>query len=101
MSRSSSDQSKFLFTIDHSWTSGVVHYLFGMKKALSPKPLLAVRCPTCGAAPREKCQLATGQPRTNPHRDRPLEAKDDSRVLLREERHSDSRFFLIFSDDRL
>jgi hypothetical protein len=47
-----------------------------MKKELSPKQVLAVRCPTCGAAPREKCELSTGQPRTEPHRDRRLIAAD-------------------------
>jgi hypothetical protein len=45
-------------------------------KELSPKQMLAVRCPTCGAAPGEKCELGTGQSRTNPHRDRRLVAKD-------------------------
>jgi hypothetical protein len=45
-------------------------------KELSPKQVLAVRCPTCGAAPGEKCELSTGQSRTNPHRDRRLVAKD-------------------------
>ena len=36
------------------------------------KRALAVRCPTCGAKPKEKCELGTGQPRTEPHRDRRL-----------------------------
>ena len=39
-------------------------------KELRPKQILAVRCPSCGAAPGEKCELSTGQPRTSPHRDR-------------------------------
>ena len=30
------------------------------------KQAMAVRCPTCGAKPGEKCELGTGQPRTNP-----------------------------------
>ena len=47
-----------------------------MTKELSPKQVLAVRCPTCGAAPGEKCELSTGLSRTNPHRDRRLEARD-------------------------
>jgi hypothetical protein len=38
--------------------------------------ILAVRCPTCGAKPGEKCELNTGLPRTNPHRDRRLKASD-------------------------
>jgi hypothetical protein len=42
----------------------------------SPKQILSVRCPTCGAKPGEKCELSTGLPRTNPHRDRRLIAKD-------------------------
>jgi hypothetical protein len=49
-----------------------------MKKELSPKDLLAIGCPTCGAKPGEKCELSTGQARINPHRDRRLIAKDDS-----------------------
>jgi hypothetical protein len=35
---------------------------FPMKKELSPKTVLEIRCPTCGAAPGEKCELNTGQP---------------------------------------
>jgi hypothetical protein len=37
---------------------------------------LAIRCPTCGAKPGEKCELGTGQPRTDTHRDRRLVALD-------------------------
>ncbi len=37
---------------------------------------LTVRCPTCGAKPGENCELGTGQPRTEPHRDRRLAALD-------------------------
>ena len=33
---------------------------------------LTVRCTTCGAKPGEKCELSTGQPRTDPHQDRRL-----------------------------
>jgi hypothetical protein len=47
-----------------------------MKKELSPKQILAIRCPTCGAAPGEKCELSTGQARNNPHLDRRWIAKD-------------------------
>jgi hypothetical protein len=49
-----------------------------MKKELSPKDVLAIRCPTCGAKPGEKCELSTGQPRADPHRDRRLIAKDNT-----------------------
>jgi len=63
------------FNIDKPST---VHYgkLLFMKKEPSPKWILAVRCPTCGAAPGEKCELSTGQPRTEPHRERRLIASD-------------------------
>jgi hypothetical protein len=47
-----------------------------MKREPNPKWILAVRCPTCGAAPGEKCELGTGQPRTEPHRDRRLIASE-------------------------
>jgi hypothetical protein len=54
----------------------VGRYLLSVKRELSPKEVLAVPCPTCGAAPKEKCELSTGQPRTEPHRDRRLIAAD-------------------------
>jgi len=41
------------------------------------KATLAIRCPTCGAKPGEKCELGTGQPRTETHRDRRLAAEAD------------------------
>jgi len=43
---------------------------------VTEKQALAVRCPTCGAKPGEKCELSTGLPRTEPHRDRRLVASD-------------------------
>jgi hypothetical protein len=46
-----------------------------MTKGFSPKQAFAVRCPTCGAAPGEKCELTSGQPRTDPHRERRVTAK--------------------------
>jgi hypothetical protein len=58
----------------------IVHGGFAMKKELSPKQILAVRCPTCGAAPGQKCELSTGQPRHNPHLDRRLISKDWTRL---------------------
>jgi len=47
-------------------------------KAKKPtlKEVQAVYCPTCGAGPGEKCELTTGHPRTQPHRDRRLIAAD-------------------------
>jgi len=47
-------------------------FLRAMKKELSLKQVLAVPCPTCGAASGKKCELSTGQPRTEPHGDRRL-----------------------------
>jgi hypothetical protein len=41
-----------------------------------PKQVEAVHCPTCGARPGQRCELALGQPRTEPHRDRRLIAAD-------------------------
>jgi len=35
-----------------------------------------IRCPTCSARPGEKCELTTGQLRTEPHRDRRWIAAD-------------------------
>jgi hypothetical protein len=43
---------------------------------VTEKQALSVRCPTCGAKPGEKCELSTGQPRTEPHRDRRLAASE-------------------------
>jgi hypothetical protein len=43
---------------------------------VKPTQALAVRCPTCGAKPGEKCELSTGLPRTDPHRDRRLVASE-------------------------
>jgi len=40
-------------------------------------PALIVRCPTCGAKPREKCELSTGLPRTDSHAARLLAAEKD------------------------
>jgi hypothetical protein len=45
---------------------------------ITPKQVLVVRCPTCGAALGVRCELGTGQPRTEPHRDRRLIAAEKS-----------------------
>jgi hypothetical protein len=56
-----------------------------MRKELTPQQISSVPCPTYGVQPREKCQLNTGQPRNNPHRDRRLFAADklNSRYKVR------------------
>ncbi|MGA8765295.1 MAG: hypothetical protein WB562_20675 [Candidatus Sulfotelmatobacter sp.] len=65
-----------LIKIDHPNGSDFGIIFLVMKNGVTPKLILAIRCPTCGAAPGKKCELATGQPRTMPHRDRRLIAKD-------------------------
>ena len=40
------------------------------------KEVQAVYFPTCGAEPGQKCELSSGDPRTQPHRDRRLIAAD-------------------------
>jgi len=70
--------SNTLVKIDHSSRRELGHSFWAMEKALSPKQVLAAPCPTCGAKPREKCELNTGQPPTDPHRDRRLIAQDQT-----------------------
>ena len=41
-------------------------------KDLTRKQTISVPCPTCGAAATEPCELNTGAPRTEAHRDRKL-----------------------------
>jgi hypothetical protein len=45
-------------------------------KELTPEQILSIPCTTCGAAIGEVCELHTGLPRTEPHRDRKLSAAD-------------------------
>jgi hypothetical protein len=56
-----------------TWTFvlAINRYPLVMKKGLNPDKVLSVRCPTCGAAPRAQCELNTGNPRSEHHRDRP------------------------------
>jgi hypothetical protein len=58
---------------DHSSRRPTLHYL-AMK--VTQKQTQAVHCPTCGAKPGETCELTTGRPRTEPHRDRRLAASE-------------------------
>ena len=61
--------------------TSLLHRFWGMiphaMRELTRKQALAVQCPTCGAKPGERCQFATGQPRTEPHRDRRVIAKEN------------------------
>ena len=64
---------KALVKYDHSSRQGALHNVI---VRVTEKQALAVWCPTCGAKPGEKCELSSGQPRTDPHRDRRLVASD-------------------------
>ena len=52
------------------------HHAVMKSKELTPKQILSVRCSACGAATGEVCELSTGAPRTEPHRDRKRTAAD-------------------------
>ncbi len=45
-------------------------------KDLTPEEILSVPCTTCGASIGEVCELNTGLPRTEAHRDRKLLAAE-------------------------
>ncbi len=53
-----------------------LHYMVVKTKELTPKQILSVPCTICGAAVEEVCELHTGAPRTEPHRDRKLSAAE-------------------------
>jgi hypothetical protein len=66
-----------LITIDHRAVEQLLdHALMKAKKKAKKEKVLTVRCPTCGANVGQKCELSTGLPRTDPHRDRRLLASD-------------------------
>jgi hypothetical protein len=62
--------------IDQSWSPVLRHYRITMKSPLTLEQVLVVRCPACGAEQGKMCELTTGQPRIEPHRDRQDIAKD-------------------------
>ncbi|MGD0469090.1 MAG: hypothetical protein ABSA54_12005 [Terriglobales bacterium] len=62
--------------IEHFPACGKLHYVLVKTKELTPKQILSVPCPTCGAAIEEDCELHTGALRTEPHRDRKLSAAE-------------------------
>jgi len=53
-------------------------------KTLTPKAILAVPCPTCGAKPGQECELNTGKPRSQSHFDRRITAKDHRSTEVQE-----------------
>jgi len=60
-----------LVKIDHLAAEYNAH---SVAMRVTEKQALALRCPTCGAKPGGEFELSTGQPRTEPHRDRRLAA---------------------------
>jgi hypothetical protein len=62
--------------IEHFSDCGTWHLGVVKSKELTLKQILSVPCPTCGAATEEPCELHTGAPRTEPHRDRKLSAAE-------------------------
>lgn len=54
----------------------VLHSAVVKTRELTPKQISSVPCITCGAAVGEACELHTGAPRTEPHRDRKLSAAE-------------------------
>ena len=51
----------------------VLSHLIHMRMSdLTAEQLFSVPCPTCGAAPGERCLLHSGAPRSEPHVDRKL-----------------------------
>jgi hypothetical protein len=68
-------------------------------KELTLKQTLSVPCPTCGAATGEVCELHTGAPRTEPHRDRKLTAADavEKKLAKRQLLHLRTGLFAVVS----
>jgi hypothetical protein len=62
--------------IEHFRGRGRLHDVQMKSRELTPKQILSVPCATCGAAVGEACELHTGAPRTEPHRDRKLSAAE-------------------------
>jgi hypothetical protein len=65
-----------LSIIEHFSRPGTLHHVGVKTKEVTPKQILSVPCPTCGAATEEACELHTGALRTEPHRDRKLSAAE-------------------------
>jgi hypothetical protein len=62
--------------IEHYSSDGGSIPIVVKAKELTPRQVLSVPCATCGAAVGEVCELHTGAPRTEPHRDRKLSAAE-------------------------
>lgn len=73
------------------------HHAVMKTKELTPEQILSVRCLTCGAAPGEVCELNSGAPRTEPHRDRKLSAADAVEMKL-SKRHIGNARLMAYAD---
>lgn len=62
------------------------HHAVMKTNELTSKQILSVRCPTCGAATGEVCELNSGAPRTEAHRDRKFSAADAVEMKLSKRR---------------
>jgi hypothetical protein len=62
--------------IEHFPAADTLYCVMVKSKELTPKQILSVACNTCGAAIGEVCELHTGAPRTEPHRDRKFSAAE-------------------------
>jgi hypothetical protein len=71
-------------------------------KSVCLRQILSVRCPICGAKPKEKCTLSTGQPSVKTHNDRNLMAAKSGRpenfrqATLRNIKATGSRLRILF-----
>jgi hypothetical protein len=72
-----------MINIEHLWRSETLHHVLVKTKELTPTQILSVPCNTCGAAIGEICELHTGAPRTEPHRDRKLSAAEAVETKIR------------------
>jgi hypothetical protein len=70
-------------SIEHSSLLETLHCGLVKTKELTLKQILFVPCLICGAAIKEVCELHTGAPRTEPHRDRKLSAADAVEARVR------------------
>jgi phage protein D len=62
--------------IEHTPAPEKLHYVVVKTRELTTKQISSVPCTTCGAEVGEACELHTGAPRTEPHRDRKLSAAE-------------------------
>jgi hypothetical protein len=65
-----------LSNIEQFFGIGTLQDMAVKVRELTPSQTLSVPCPTCGAATGEVCELHSGAPRTEAHRDRKLTAAD-------------------------